>query len=1148
MKNKELFAKDPLTLDLLNQGVSRVTNARDANEEKVARFELQTFVCDGQYATGLTRVLRSFINNLERPEQAAAWVSGFYGSGKSHLVKMLRFLWTNHKFSDGATARSLVTKLPAEITDLLAELDTEAKRHGGIHAAAGTMGEGGIRHVRISVLSILFRSLGLPTAYHQSSFVLWLRQKGYEARVKKHLSANGTSLDAELPHLFVSTELAAAVASCDPALPQDSAGMLAQLTAQFPQRDSDISNEEMLQAIRESLVDEKGNLPCTLIVLDEVQQFIDRDARLAYDIQEMAEVICKNLNGRVLLVATGQSALTDVPYLQKLLARFKITIQLTDADVDSVIRNVLLQKRPDRTASLAKDMESWEGEISRQLSQSKIASSQEDRSFYVTDYPLLPVRRRFWERILRTVDSLGTNAQLRTQLDIVHQANRAVADNDVGCVVACDFLYEQKATEWQQTGVLPQEFHSLIMKLRQKKKSADILKSRLCALMFLISKIPIEAHLGIEAIPDSLADLLSEDIRKDSAPLRQEVRKALDELLSTGAVSKLGEEYRLQTREGSEWEREYKNRYDQLVNDEAGIAQARSDALKEKVQDLLGSSKILQGSAKLPRKIELFFGNQMPAPSSNVLPVWVRDGWTDQEEMVKAEARQAGTASAVTFLYLPKSQPEELRKTLASRKAAEAVIAQRGAPTSPEGQQARLAMETRQREAELRLENLIASILLDAKVWLAGGEEQPGLDLYTRVQESARDAATRLFPHFAAADSDKWDKVLARAKGGDGNALKLIGFNGDAHTHPVCSAVLSYVGPGKRGGEIIKHFEGDTFGWPVEAVCAAMVLLASSGYLRASQAGARVEARNLSIQQLRAVDFRCENITLTAPQKIAIRQVFQTLGVGVTPNRETESIPDCLAALEQRAGSAGGDPPAPAKPNPPYLEQLRGLAGNEFLLALFNCKDQVLADWTAWSEQASKLAQRLPRWQALESLLAHSRGLAEGEDIRQQSQAIAAQRSILSDPDPVTPLAAFLVDLLRQKACELRDAAKKLQSDNFTALEIAQPWQKISPTQREQLESRFSLRDLPPLDVGSESALIASLSQHDLARWQMLIEAIPQRFANALQEAARLLEPKATPVHLPPATLHDDSEVDAWLKNVEMILKEKVKQSPVILS
>jgi|GEM_PF-5247324 len=98
MKNYEVYAKDPRRYDLLNNGVSKVGEiGADQEQLKTLRFELETFVCDGEYAKGLERILNAYLDGLSKPEQQAVWVSGFFGSGKSHLVKMLRYLWVDFK-------------------------------------------------------------------------------------------------------------------------------------------------------------------------------------------------------------------------------------------------------------------------------------------------------------------------------------------------------------------------------------------------------------------------------------------------------------------------------------------------------------------------------------------------------------------------------------------------------------------------------------------------------------------------------------------------------------------------------------------------------------------------------------------------------------------------------------------------------------------------------------------------------------------------------------------------------------------------------------------------------------------------------------------------------------------------------------------
>lgn len=172
MKIGDLFLTNPNQLELLNNGVAFVKDVVTPEELKTLRFELKTFVCEGEYSKGLEKILRTFLANLDRPEQQAAWVSGFYGSGKSHLTKILRYLWTDFEFpEDKARARGL-TKLSTEVADLLKELTTAGKRLGGLHAASGTLrGELG-DNVRLSLLNILFKSVGLPPKYPVARFVL----------------------------------------------------------------------------------------------------------------------------------------------------------------------------------------------------------------------------------------------------------------------------------------------------------------------------------------------------------------------------------------------------------------------------------------------------------------------------------------------------------------------------------------------------------------------------------------------------------------------------------------------------------------------------------------------------------------------------------------------------------------------------------------------------------------------------------------------------------------------------------------------------------------------------------------------------------------------------------------------------------------
>src|ERR1700730_4356018 len=145
MLNKDVFARDPSSYDLADGGIAKVLfpPENDPKQLAVLREQLQTFVCEGGYADGLSGILRYFNGKAgRRSDLYAIWISGFYGSGKSLLATMLGALWTNIEFDDGATAEGLIHNMPSDVKAALRELRGNIRRVGPPVVGGSTLGRG----------------------------------------------------------------------------------------------------------------------------------------------------------------------------------------------------------------------------------------------------------------------------------------------------------------------------------------------------------------------------------------------------------------------------------------------------------------------------------------------------------------------------------------------------------------------------------------------------------------------------------------------------------------------------------------------------------------------------------------------------------------------------------------------------------------------------------------------------------------------------------------------------------------------------------------------------------------------------------------------------------------------------------------------
>ncbi|WP_217922216.1 BREX system P-loop protein BrxC [Miltoncostaea oceani] len=1131
--NRELFSEDPTQYKIPNDGVARVLRAETHQQREVLRWELSRFVCEGQYARGLERILESFLINLTQAQQPAVWVSGFYGSGKSHLVRVLEHLWRDVELPGGERARDLV-RLTDDIRDHLVELTTEGRRRGGLWSAAGSLAGKG-ESVRLALLSVLFENADLPEEYSRARFTIWAQKNGYLDAIRTAVEAEGQTLAKEMNDLHVSPIIAEALLQADPRLGPSASDVLDRLATQFPPDRPDITDEEMFSVIDDVLrlqSSDDGKLPLTLIVLDEMQQYINDDGERALAVQHIVEGCTARFESQLLFVATGQSALTATATLQKLTDRFAVQVALSDRDVESVVREVVLQKKPEHRAALEAILDAESGEINKHLGGTQLAPRAADKPDLVPDYPLLPTRRRFWEHALRAIDQGGKSGVLRTQLRIVHGAAAHVAGRPAGHVVGADFLYDEQSPGMLQSGALLKEIDELIRGLRAEGPDGE-LKSRICALVFLISEIPartIAGETGLRATDVFIEDLLVEDLADDRALLRRKVPELLATLVTDGCLMRIDDEYRLQTEEGAEWEKAYQVAFADIRDDAARLGALRSERIVASAEQALSGLKVLHGKSKTARTPVIHWESGPPDVAAGNVPVWIRDGWSVTEASVRDAAAAAGDESPVVFVLLPRHDAEQVKITLASYAAAEQTL-RRPLPQTDEGKAAQRAMKTRLAAEGERLEALFQEIVGRARVFMGGVGELTVPSLRAGVESAAEKALIRLFPKFSSGDDANWGKVVVKAREGAPDPLSAIGYHGEPTAHPVCKEVLGSISAGgTKGSDLQREFSGAPFGWPKDAVVGALLTLVAAGNVRAAQDGTDLAGpKELLPTQIGKTTFYREDEPPTMEQRLKVRGLLGEAGVQYETGDEGVQIPALLQRLKDLASRAGGPPPLPEEPDTDHLDALLTLGGNQRFRALADDHERLSADFRTWRAKDQEREARERHWRELERLLRHAESLDVAARVQPAATAIREGRQLLDTPDPTTPLLRELGDALRDEVTRRAQELASAQGNALKELEAWREWSEIDSIERERILAEAQLTTAEAPDVGNSEKLIAALDTTPLSAWKDKISLVPGRRDHARHLAAKLLAPESVTVTPPPATISADGELQAYL-------------------
>lgn len=1148
MKIHELLKNDVRKFGLANNGQARI----DHNAELAK--ELKMFVCDGEYGKALDRILASYLGNLEKSRQAAAWVSGFYGSGKSHLLKMLGHLWVNTETNEGP-ARTLVSSLPDSVQASLRELDIVAERRKvGRFAAMGTLPAGNSDMVFATILSVILRAKGLPEQIHLANFVLWLREQGHEDAVRKAVADKGKEWNAELNNLYVSPIFPEVLLRLDPTLGKTVQDVRLTVREQYKVLNSDLTADQFVTSLKRVLADAQGQLPVGIVILDEVQAYIADNPDRAQKVTDAAELFMTKLDNRIMLVGAGQSALsTSTPNLIKLRDRFMLTVQLSDADVETVTRKVLLTKKPAAESAVKELFNKHAGEINGLLSGTRLQWVAEDERHAVTDYPLLPQQRRFWERALRSIDPAGTNAQLRSQLRNLLDALVSVADAELGALIPGDKLFELMSGSMLNTGILQNELNERIKKLNNGKPEG-VLRSRIAGLVFLINRLPREAGLddGIRPNEQMIGDLLLTDLNGDTRGFREDVKKQLAWMADKAELMKIDGEYRIQTRQGAEWNARFNEKV-AAFNSSNDVHLERDRLFKAAVSKAVDSIRLVQGAAKERRSLVAHYSVTPPDKSIEGVVVWARDEWSVAAGSVLGEAQQRPQDDPVIHLFIPKRDADNLKGLIVQSLAANSVIASMGTQSTPEGREASQAMSARLEDLQQRLGVTVQQIMQATKLYRGKGVEVGVAKLEDALLSTAQLSLDALYPRFGQADSEKWGLVQQRIKQSSDEPFQPVGHPGDLRQHPVCIAVLTHVGEagasGTTGTAVRKHFRAPPYGWPNDAIDAALMGLLRDGVFVGRKNGVPVHFREVDLTAIPQITFIAESMPVTPAERVKLRGILNAEGlVNVPPGKGEEFIAPYFVALRELAAYRESEPGMPPGLEVPMAEAILATSGGHQVKAL-------LAEGDAIKQLAAKAKARKAAIDAVKPLLDEVIALRNVADAVPSLKEHLAELSHILTTRAAADSKAGIETLRRDLEAGLRKALKGANTTCETKyaeackrLAESDVWQKLPEAERVRLHLLHGF-EAPRSDEPSDlRSLVASLASRPLSQRNAEAYGYAGKVDSLLREAAHILEPKAQTISVDRRLLKTPEDLQAWLKDTEAKLSEALKKGPVNLS
>ena len=559
MRIQDMFAKG---IDRPINGVVKVNQ----DELDILVQELDEYVITRELKKHIITFFNNYLESFNAPTaDIGVWISGFFGSGKSHFLKMLSYLLQNREVNGVRTVERFRHKPELADDPATFMLIDQATRSGHTDTILFNIDiEGSINKDKTAVLRVFAKMFYTYLGYYGENLKVakleqFIDRKGKTAEFRRVFEEkNGAPwVESRDAYAFFEDDIVATL--------MEVLGMSEQAATNWfnGAETVETSIAQLVSEIKE-YVDSKPDDFRLLFMIDEVGQYVGGDTDLLINLQSLVEDIGSKCGGKVWVVCTGQEAVDEIiktceNEFSRIQARFKTRLSLSSSSADEVIQKRILLKKDDVEPQLEQVYNANDSVLRNLFSFTDAVLDIKGFSGpgeFARNFPFVPYQFILMQKVFAEIRKHGNSGKHlsggeRSMLSGFQEAAQKIEDKDEFALAPFYLFYDTVHT------FLDSSIRRVIERCQRAADDGNGIEPQdvnVLKLLYLVRYVD-----DVKANLDNIVILMADDIRLDKITMREQVRGSLDRLLSQNYIGRTGDTYNFLTDEEQDIQREIKN-------------------------------------------------------------------------------------------------------------------------------------------------------------------------------------------------------------------------------------------------------------------------------------------------------------------------------------------------------------------------------------------------------------------------------------------------------------------------------------------------------------------------------------------------------------------------------------------------------------